>query len=655
MSQSYRRPRLSTGAYMGSRAVSYVLPWVVSFLAMPVALLVYVFIRPSTVWVAITTLLFTGLVVGTWRFWSVRRSDTQWTATLFGLGILAWILFAGVTKPWNEHSLRAWIIGGFTGSVAWCIRHAALGGVTEADSRKQADGDNRFTRLIGNLKGAKFSRPEATENQVTTRVTLDPPGTARDVQNSREQIASVAGVEASQVSVVRVPGAENVVDVTVTRKQDTSRPVVYAGPSAPGQSIAAAPLHLGTRVDSSPIGWWIVGSDDPDNPRPVAHTKCTGVSGAGKTETICTAILDMRWRTDVVPVVGDPAKFRQSFGDIEECLGLAATNKEQVDQLLENLAGPVIEYRSELLGSLRRSDGGTGYKQWVPECWTLHRVPFIFVDIEEAADVVMGRDEEVDQALRKLRSLGVHLCLSMQTMPHDNIPRKVRGHLTQSLVHGAKEFQDAKYSLEPDTIEAGADPTKWANNAPGSLYAEMTGTDRKHWHVDGRAVYMTPAQKRASIEQSRQYWAEIDEGTYSRLAYGITVQPIEDDEEAAGLEEYEEVNRVDAPRDIDPTQPLRPPSPGLDISFSDAAPAAPKLPVEQARERLQNRLKVMEASGVTEIRATDLADLPGEVGRSMGWLYENLGLLAKAGVLRERRPPDGGVYYDIVKRYPEAG
>lgn len=651
MAQGFRKPRMSTAAYMGGRAVGYVLPWGVSVSAMPVALLVYVFIRPSTVWVAVTTLMFTGLTFTTWKFWAVRRSDTQWTATLFCLGVLGWILFAGVTCPWGADALRAWIIGGCGGSAAWCIRHAALGGVSEADSRRQDGGDNRFTRLIGSLKGAKFSAPKATGDQVTTRITVDPPGTIGDVQRSKDQIASVAGVESSQVSVVRVPGTETEGDLTITRRQDTARPLVYAGPSAPGKSIAAAPVYLGRRTDNSDIGWWVVGSDDPENPRPLAHTKCTGINGSGKTETICTGILDMRWRTDVVPVVGDPAKFRQSFGDIEECLGLAATTRDQVNQLLENLAGPVIEYRAELLGSLVRSDGGTGYKQWVPECYALHGVPAVFVDIEEAADVIMGRDEEVYEALRKLRSVGVHLCLSTQTMPHDDVPRKVRGQISQSLAHGQKEFQDARYSLEPETLEAGADPTKWSNNMPGSLYAEVTGTDRKHWSQDGRAVYMTPAQKQMSIEGSRQYWAEMDAGTYSRLAYGITVMPIEDDTE----EDQEGEGDVNTGAgDVDPTQPLAPPRAGLDIQFSDVPEATVKMSTEQARERLQNRLEVLARSGVLKLRAADLADLPGEVGRSPGWLYENLGLLAAAGVLRELRPPEGGVFYEIVKRYPEA-
>jgi hypothetical protein len=372
----------------------------------------------------------------------------------------------------------------------------------------------------------------------------------------------------------------------------------------------------------------------------------------------------MRWRTDIVPVVGDPAKFAQSFSDIEECLGLAAKTKEQVMQLFENLAGPVVTYRSDLLGSLTRSDGGTGYKQWEPECYSLHGVPFIFVDIEEAADVIMDRDEEVYEAVRKLRSLGVKLNLSMQTMPHDDIPRKVRGQFSESLAHGQNEFQDAKYSLRPETLEAGADPTKWGPDHPGSLYAEVTGTDKVHWPIDGRTVYMKAAEKRMCIEQSRQYWAEIDGGTYERLAFGIdpAVTPADEDQDA-DLDEYGEEDEemsgsvmFSGVPGADVNEPLRPPpAQALDISFSDAPGPQVTMSTEQARARLQNRIDVLEASGRMQIRFADLADLPEEVGRKRGWVYQNLGLLVDAGRLREIRPPEGGVVYEIIKRYPQTG
>jgi hypothetical protein len=469
----------------------------------------------------------------------------------------------------------------------------------------------------------------------------------------------VSGVSASQVSVLKDPDNEADATLVVTKKLDTSRPVVYRGPSAPGQSIAAAPIYLGQRMNGSDMGWWITGDSNPDKPRPLGHTRCTGVTGSGKTETICTAVLDMRWRTDIVPVVGDPAKFQQSFGDIEECLGLAAKTADECRQLIRNLPA-VVEYRSDLLGSLQRADGGRGYKQWEPECWTLHRVPAVFIDVEEAADVAMDMMEELDEAVRKLRSLGIHLCLSMQTMPHDNISRKTRGQFTQSLAHGQMEYQDAKYALSAKTLEAGADPTEFGNSTPGALYAELLGEDPNNWASKGRAVYMNAATKRMSIEGSRQFWAVLDEGTYERLAYGIdpAVTPEQADDEEEFYEQEDGGLRpptVEEMTGMDPNQPLKAPAEALNISFSDAPAERREMGTEEARRRLQNRLDVLAASGQRLIKFADIADLPDEVGRSRGWVYENLGLLVKAGVLKEFRPPEGGVIYEIVRRYPQAG
>lgn len=651
----YRRPRLSVGAYLGEKTAPYVVPWLLTLAAMPVAVLIHFTIGNDGQWMTILGAIFTLMTLGTWLTWKNRRTETRVTATvLVGAG-LGWIALAGAGVPWSGDLLKAWVVGGVSGSLFWSIRHA---GIT-AGHDKDTSGQDKGHWLADRISVFKNSRTDKssvreTPDELRWRTKLDAPVTASDAQRTREQIAAVSGVGADQVKVIKVPGDESQVDIAMTRRTDNSRPLKYRGPSLPGQSIAAAPIWIGRRTDGSDIEWWITGSSDPDNPRPVAHTKCTGMTGSGKTETICTAILDMRWRTDIVPVVADPAKFTQSFGDIEDVLGFSARDEEETKQLIRNLP-EVVKYRARLLGSLTRSDGGTGYKQWEPECYMHHGIPFVFLDIEEAADVVMFTDDELDEAVRKLRSVGVHLCISMQTMPHDNIPRKTRGQFAQSLAHGQSEYQDAKYALSTASLEAGADPTKWKNNAPGSLYAETVGTDEAHWPVDGRAVYMTLAEKQMSKEGSRQYWAELDEGTYERLAFGITEAPIVDADEDADLEEYEEETTVEGAGDVDVNQPLTPPPAALNVSFSDAPEPGNRMSTEEARRRLQNRLDVLEGSGVRQVRFADLADLPTEVGRGRGWVYDNLNLLVQAGRLREIRPPSGGVIYEIIERYPEAG
>lgn len=661
MGGGYRRTSL--GLRIGEKTVPYVAPWAVSAAAMPVATAIHFTVAGDGRWMSILGAVSAWMTYSTWQTWKGRSAETRKMATLFVGAALSWITLAGTGTPWDGDMLRAWVVGSVVLSSIWDIRHV---GITGGHERDRTPGDGTGSWLgdkINAFKNSKVAPKDVTLSPEELRIRhhLDAPTTAGDAQRTADQVAAVAGVDKSQVKVLRVKGDESKVDVVLNRGADTSQPVSYRGPSAPGQSCAAAPLYIGRRTDGSDILWWMPGDSNPAKPRPVGHTKVSGVTGSGKTETICSAILDMRWRTDIVPVVADPAKFQQSFGDIEECLGLAAKNPDQVKQLIENLAGPVVRYRAELLGSLERSDGGVGYKQWEPECYTLHGVPFLFIDIEEAADVLMERDEEVDEAARKLRSLGIKLCISMQTWPHDNVPRKTRGQLVESLAHGQNEYQDAKYALSEESLAANADPTKWRNDSPGSLYAEVTGTAREHWTADGRAIYMTPAEKEFSKGGSRQFWAEMDPGTYERLAYGIdpALMPVdEEDTELDGeyLDDDEEM--VMSPfagvPGVDPNMPLTPPPAGLGgFMFSDAPKST--MGTEQARARLMNRLEILARGGQMDITFDDLADIPGEVGKTPGWVYNNLNLLVEAGVLRAYQPPKGKKIYSIIRQFPEAG
>lgn len=661
--RGYRRTSL--GLRIGEKTVPYVAPVAITVAAMPVATAIHFTVAGDGRWMGILGCVSTLLTYNVWRTWKGRSKETRQAATLFAGAVLSWVTLSSAGVPWDGDMLKAWVIGGTSLSLMWGIRHAGIAGGHERDRSGQDGTGSWLGEKISAFKNSKVAPRDVSvsPDELRIRHHLDAPTTAGDAQRTVDQVAAVAGVDKSQVKVLRVKGDESKVDVVLNRPSDTALPLKYRGPSAPGQSCAAAPLYLGRRTDGSDILWWMPGDPYLEQPRNVVHAKCTGTTGSGKTDTICTAILDMRWRTDIVPIVGDPAKFQQGFGDIEDCLGLAAKTKEHVLQLLENLAGPVIQYRSDLLGSLERADGGTGYKQWEPECFTRHGVPFLFVDIEEAADVIMERDQEVYEAARKLRSLGIKLVLSTQTMPHDDIPRKARGLFGESLAHGQKEYQDAKYALSEETLAANADPTKWGSDAPGSLYAEMTGTDKEHWPVDGRVVRMTAAEREFSKEGSRQFWATIDPGTYERLAYCIDpafTPADEEDEELEGqyLDDDEE-REMEPPMSpyagvpgADPNEPLSPPPAGLGgFLFSDA-PKPAAMSTEDARARLMNRLEILARGGQMDITFEDLADIPGEVGRTAGWVYNTLNLLVEAGVLRAFQPPKGKKIYSIIRKFP---
>lgn len=646
-----RSPRVRGYALLSvpERVTSYILPWVLTGAAWPLALVLHLTIGRDPLWMAFLAVGFTGLVYLTWRTWSVRRQDTRIVATLFVGAVLTWEVFAIAVRPWQADVLRAWAVGGLVLSVSWCVRHAALSGVRDTDKSQAGGGDDGLLTKVRAFKDARVGKVQESADELRARVHLDAPTTAKEAQDAREQIAAVAGVGADQVKVLKVAGHEGQVDVAFTRPADSSKPVAWTGPRHLGASIADYPIWLGPRTDGSDIDWWIVGSEDDENPRPLAHTKCTGVSGAGKTETICTAILQMRERIDVVPVVGDPAKFQQSFGDIEEVLGLAAKTREETEQLVRNLI-PLIEYRAGLFGTLTRADGGVGYKQWVPELWTLHGIPAIFLDIEEAADVLMVVEDEADEALRKLRSIGVHFCASTQTMPHDVVPRRTRGQFTQSLAHGQKEFQDAKYALEAETLEAGADPTKWANNVPGSLYAEVTGTDRVHWSSEGRA----PRVKRAAREEmkrlTRPYWASLDEGSYRILSKGLG----EEQEQAAPAavetavdDDFAEVTdmALTSTDGIDTGEPLAAPRGGVDVTLCE--PVASRMSDEDARAELLNRINILSSGDRPEVTFEALEDLPELTGKPRWWVYDELEQLADNGVLNRLTPPTEKAVYAV--------
>lgn len=632
------------------RIVSYVLPWAITVAAWPLALVLHLVIGDSPLWMAFLAVGFTYLAYVTWSTWAVRRQETRTMVTVFVAAVLTWELFAVTVRPWQADVTKAWALGGLVLSVAWCVRHAALSGVRDADKSPETGGSDGLLSKVRAFKNAKVGKVTESEDELRARVHLDAPTTAKEAQDAREQIAAVAGVSADQVKVLKTKDDEGKVDIAFTRAAGTSKPVVWPGPRHLGASIADHPIWLGKRTDGSDIDWWISGSDDEENPRPLAHTKCTGVSGAGKTETICTAILQMRQFIDIVPVVGDPAKFQQSFGDIEEVLGLAAKTREATEQLVRNLI-PLIEYRAGLFGSLTRADGRQGYKQWVPELWTLHRVPMIFLDIEEATDVLTVVDEEADEALRKLRSVGVHFCASAQTMPHDNIPRKTRGQLVQSLAHGQKEYQDAKYALEAETLEAGADPTKWANNVPGSLYAEVTGTDKVHWPVEGRVPRVKAADRVEMIEATRPYWAELDEGSYRILAAGVVeeqdpaAQPLV---ESTVDDDFAEVGAMSVTSEdgIDTGMPLTAPTGSVNLTIGE--PARSRMSEEDARAELLNRINIAASGDRSEVTFDALADLPDLTGQPRWWVYDELERLADDGVLRRLTPPTERAVYEVT-------
>ena len=500
-------------------------------------------------------------------------------------------------------------------------------------------------------------------------VQLKPGETADGAEQERGRIASLAQVGVDQVTVTPDRARADKVRLAFQDRPDQRAAVRGFTPGVLGRSVADAPLVIGQRVDGVDLAVWMTGDESMDNPRVLGHTLCTGMTGAGKTETLNTLIIRIRETRDMVPVVADPAKFDQSFGTIADALEIAAKGRQQTMALVRNLPA-VITYRSELLGTLERSDGTRGYSQWVPECWTLHGIPAVFVDIEEATDVLGTVDEEFDDAIRKARSVGVHLCASLQTAIHSNMERKTRGQFSNTLCHGVKEDYDAKFSLNPNTLAAGADPVRWQNSYPGSLYGELVGVPPEEWSIAARTYGLERSEKRALLEESRPTWAHLDPGTAMRLGNGIVVpdakvtaglpgivdDALEQDEreESVYTEDTEQDGELDLARvridgeDIDVTAPIPAPDrSGPAIALGVAPVAEPDF--EGTYRKIKMRLAKLESEGSEHITYQDISDIQVESGVSRGWMYKALQRLEENGRLVSEvgrgKPP-----YRIVAR-----
>jgi hypothetical protein len=647
--------RFGLGELTGSRLIPYMIPWLLCALAMPVALLARWRWGGDPIMSATMGAGAMFLVGVTYVTWGKRHEQTRNIASLFAAVLLGWFVFAVSSDPLANGMVDAWLFGSALVSLAWDIRYASLS-VPHEDDKPEGDKDPLFGK-IKSLTGARTKKMKVSKDggRLDASVQLKPgEHTVSEVQGDRERMAQIVGMGTEDITVSTVPGHADHVTLSFTFGNGLRRSIYWPGPSLVGGSVYDAPLRPGIRADGKDLALWLCGDSSVDPPRQLSHCLASGATGSGKTETVKTIILDGRWRRDFVPVVGDPAKFNQTFGEIKDGLALVADTKEKCERLVRNLQD-AIKYRAYMFGDLTRSDGTQGYSQWEPELWTLHGIPLVFIDLEEAADLV---DADMDDPVRKARSVGIFLWVSLQTAIFANLERKTRGQFAQSACHGMNEMQDAKFGLSAHTINAGADPTKWGNESAGSLYAEFSGTPKNEWSVESRAFSWgrneseARAARRADMAASREagFHAEMDSGTYAYLAQGIE-QPGAQTDAVTAPEQPEQVEQAPAEQPVeqaqtitsnegdDMGQQIAPPRHAGSFSLGIPGGSDDGMSVEEARAKIEARVDSLEAAGQDSIGYKDLADLASVVGRKRAWIYKELNRLVASGRLQEGNKP----------------
>lgn len=621
------------------RAQPYLSPWAIMAATFVASLITHMWLS-GPVALVFLTLMVPGLTWVTWSTWDRRHQHARNAATAFVAGASFWLALATATSPLWSPMIYAFVFGGSFLSLTWNIRYA---GITPTNKHDVVTGD--YVNPLSAIRGLKSSIPSKVKTIADNagkrvEVILQHPGgknTTRDVQAHKENLAGAMSVDNSAVHVSEMPGRADQTRVVVRLENPTDKVVVWPGVSAPGKSISAAPLRTGVREDGKDSYHWITGNDEES--RAASATIYTGMTGSGKTEAFILAVIEMLSRIDCAPpVIADPEKLMLSFGHILDVFDIAADGPEQTNQLISNLP-EAMRYRARLLGSL-------GYHRgWVPECFTKHGIPVQPIHVEEAGGY-LASSQDFNKALTLCRALGMPISISLQVAVFRQLQRESRSQFGNSLAFGVREAQDAKFALLDETLRAGADPTKWANNHPGRHYGEITGVPSEEWSIKRRTYKITVEETLAAFEMNRSAgWAKCDQGTFALLNKGIN-RP---QRMMISVPTWGDVVSVDQPKaTVDPWEKIdtTAEAPTLEVITGEDDGTRPE--VDEARDLVAAQVDALEADHQSVITIADFHEVSEILGRHRTWPYIELNRLAKAGRLKRLEGP--GRRYEIIPR-----
>lgn len=566
---------------------------------------------------------------------------------------------------------------------------------------------------VPHLNGAKMRLLDARPWRIRTEVQLvHGVQTPKVVTDARELMASQNALPLSGVLVKPNPRRHDRVFVDFVLEDVLGSVRHWPGPSAAGQSIAAAPTRFGLyedRLYAERFGPAITGEMAAALGRPeknLSHLLEEGMNGSGKSSLNRILMADGATRCDLVEWVIDTVKKMQTFGQLAGAIDWFAVTVPEARALVRFLADVIIPGRADYLGQ-------HGYDNWEPGCG----LPYLRVTIEEGG-IIANELDKLDAVLNSARSAGVEILLSTQRAHHALVDTNVRAAFGDALSFGCKSLEDS-FALPDDLREAGADPSLWANRQPGMAYYAASDVDSDRQIMPVRAFKADTADLRAIITEhapARALWiaehcpdwtallAAADvKGIYAKRTTGDAVLAQLEAAETrraarsgaviaapagAALAEEDEVFEAEIVDDraaaavvlaaalddddlgitmddleldpeltaalaedagVDPRQPV--PDDGTpDVHFG--RPAVIETPREQALALVRSHLMAMGEG--TEFAPRDLYDeLCPKLGRTPGWLRNVLLTISDEGLLEHDR--DEGTYRVMGPRLRVAG
>lgn len=304
--------------------------------------------------------------------------------------------------------------------------------------------------------------------------------TPKAVEGARELLASQCALPLSGVIVKPNPTRHDRVYIDFVLKNVLADPVPWPGPHAIGQSIAAAPTRFGVYEDRS-FAERFGAAIGPDMAkrlhRPeknLSHLLSEGMNGSGKSSAQRILIADGATRLDIEEWLIDTVKQTQTFGRLADAIKWFATTPNEARSLIRFLADRVIPARADYLGT-------RGYDNWEVNCG----IPYLRVTIEEGG-IIANELDKLDAVLNSARSTGTEINLSAQRVHHALVDTNVRAAFGDTLSFGAKSLEDV-FAMAGDMLDAGADPSLWANKQPGMCYYGAADLDLDKQLTQARA------------------------------------------------------------------------------------------------------------------------------------------------------------------------
>ncbi|MGJ5896900.1 sporulation protein SsgA [Streptomyces sp. V2] len=652
------------GAWLVHRAKPYIPPWLVTGGVGVTGACAHPLWGGSTGAAVGLTLASVGLTAATW--WAGRSTGQQrrlHSAITVAAGS-AWFTGAALSGPLAGALPDLYLMGGASLALSWNIRQLMRSSVPEGEA-PGADSDKGLLAKVG-LARTKLKDVTVEANRVTVPYEL-PAGelTNEDVSKAIPRLASALDVPTTAIRHQTDPDSARKGYFVIVPEDMLKTPTMWPGPSAPGQSVAV-PLRIGVYDDGSDLVLPLLEA---------IHLLIMGMTGSGKTEGALDVLLELLSRRDVVVWLSDAAKAGQDFQPLLPAIDWAALDTPSAGAMVAAVQA-VIPARTAWLRD-------HSYRQWEPAAADRQNdpahscaasgacgcagMPYLVAWMEEAAKLLRDLGDDVFTGIaQEARSAGVSLVVSMQRASGYQLSTDTRASLPAAMCFGVRG-DDAAFALPEEVLDAGANPAAWGNKRKGYVYVASAGIEEDMHANPARTFWTGPTadyQKAARwiVEQFADVRAALDPVTetaaartagdlftHRRARAGGTPHADTSTSGAtnagatdpAGMREAQESARAVAalvdPEDAGIDASAEIPAAGPDVALPQAKPSP-----EEARELLDEMIRMLAGVGPGTVGVRDLYPYLEQIGRDRSWVSKQMKRLAEEGRLAPTA--EDGVY-----------